>query len=107
MECRFCGGDPYPPCPSTGAPVARTPAPVATPALVATSAPEKCATVFGDLAYNPLRQSFPGNPDTDATAFVFCSFCDSGRMLCNASGFGPPVVNFCGDDSPGFAPPAP
>lgn len=80
--------------------------------------------MYSDITFNQLVQSFPSNPDSQATGYVFCSICSSGRMSCNATvfggktrlvaahihyvdgdnrnGHGPPVINFCGSNAAGF-----
>eukprot|EP00420_Gonyaulax_spinifera_P039308 CAMPEP_0197876182 /NCGR_PEP_ID=MMETSP1439-20131203/5226_1 /TAXON_ID=66791 /ORGANISM="Gonyaulax spinifera, Strain CCMP409" /LENGTH=354 /DNA_ID=CAMNT_0043495455 /DNA_START=49 /DNA_END=1113 /DNA_ORIENTATION=- len=120
-ECRFCGPAPFVPCPTT------TVTTTTTATSTSTSLPthKACSDVFSDVAFNPLRQKFPDNPDSSASGFVFCRFCSSGRVSCNATvfggrtriiashihlasngdgstGFGHPVFNMCGENSRGF-----
>jgi len=86
---------------------------------------DKCYDLYSVLSFNSLVQSFPNNPDSKATGYVYCKLCTSGQMSCSgnvdagktpliashihvasngdgASGSGPPVINFCGDNSPGM-----
>jgi hypothetical protein len=116
LQCRFCGADPLVPCPTTTTTATTT---------TVTTQTVQCATLYSDVAFNVLRQSFPKSPDTKATGFVFCHACTSGHILCNATvfggrtrliashihladdgdganGIGHPVFNFCGDNRQGL-----
>ena len=86
---------------------------------------DECYEMFSELSFNSLVQSFPSNPDSQATAYVNCKLCSQSGMRCAANvhggrtqliashihvasdgdgvnGAGPPVINFCGDNSPGM-----
>merc|ERR1712048_620433 len=77
------------------------------------------------MHFNSLVQNYPDNPDSQATAYADCHLCTDGMTTCEAtvyrgrtqliashihlatdgdgmSGSGPPVINFCGDNRPGF-----
>jgi len=85
----------------------------------------QCFNLFSNVAFNSLMQDYPGNPDSAATGYVSCKLCTSGTMTCNgtvfsgkttliashihladngdgATGSGAPVINFCGNNAPGF-----
>ena len=89
------------------------------------SADDECYHMFSELSFNTLVQSFPSNPDSEATAYVDCKLCSRSGMQCTANvlggrtqlvashihlasdgdgenGAGPPVINFCGDNGPGM-----
>lgn len=150
LPCRVCGAHPLIPCP-TNSTSSTTPAPVeaataataaigevgtttttlatttrtTTVAVVTTVAEEVCTSLYSDVAFNTLRQSFPSNPDTQGTGFLNCRACNSGHISCNATvfggrtrliashihratdgdgvnGVGAPVFNFCGDNTAGL-----
>ncbi|CAE7387304.1 cel6A [Symbiodinium natans] len=88
-------------------------------------AEDECYHMFSELSFNTLVQSFPSNPDSEATAYVDCKLCSHSGMHCTANvlggrtqliashihlasdgdgvnGSGPPVINFCGENGPGF-----
>ena len=89
------------------------------------SADDECYHMFSELSLNALVQSFPSNPDSEATAYVVCKYCSRSGMQCTdnvlggrtqlvashihlasdgdgENGAGPPVINFCGDNGPGM-----
>ena len=89
------------------------------------SADDECYHMFSELSFNTLVQSFPSNPDSEATAYVDGKLCSRSGMQCTANvlggrtqlvashidlasdgdgenGAGPPVINFCGDNGPGM-----
>ena len=89
------------------------------------SADDERYHMFSELSFNTLVQSFPSNPDSEATAYVDCKLCSRSGMQCTANvlggrtqlvashihlasdgdggnGAGPPVINFCGDNGPGM-----
>merc|ERR1719277_1867861 len=102
-----------------------------TPAPAADSPPEnKCYSMFSQMSMNEL-QRYPSNPDSAATGYVDVKLCTNGTLQATALMFGgvsrliamhihkceggatpqtnsaelchgPPVVNFCGDNSAGM-----
>ena len=86
---------------------------------------DECYHLFSELSFNSLVQSFPSNPDSQATAYVDCKLCSRSGMRCvgnvhggrtqlvashihlasdgdGANGSGPPVLNFCGSNDRGM-----
>ncbi|CAE8610917.1 unnamed protein product [Polarella glacialis] len=80
---------------------------------------EECYSLYSNMLFNNLLQSFSKNPDSNAMGYVLCTLCTSGKMSCQANvhggltpliashihvaksgdgvnGSGPPVINFCG-----------
>lgn len=80
----------------------------------------ECYDLYSDMAFNTLVQTFPGNPDAQATGYAACRLCTTGELICRSAtifggktqliashihvadngdgvnGMGPPVINFCG-----------
>merc|ERR1712187_647396 len=89
-------------------------------------ADDECFSLFSSMAYNNLLQSFPGNPDSHAQGFATFQLCTSGTLIADTalvyggqtpliashihlatngdgeSGSGPPVISFCGSNTPGL-----
>eukprot|EP00438_Fugacium_kawagutii_P008499 Skav210951 [mRNA] locus=scaffold713:309647:310462:+ [translate_table: standard] len=86
---------------------------------------DECYNMFSELSFNSLVQSYPNNPDSQATAYVDCKLCSQSGMHCVANihggrtqliashihlasdgdgenGSGPPVINFCGSNDRGM-----
>eukprot|EP00438_Fugacium_kawagutii_P002395 Skav210780 [mRNA] locus=scaffold275:34365:35153:+ [translate_table: standard] len=84
-----------------------------------------CYHMFSELSFNSLVQSFPNNPDSQATAYVDCKLCSQSGMNCvgnvhggrtqliashihlasdgdGENGSRPPVINFCGSNDRGM-----
>jgi len=87
---------------------------------------DSCFTLFSSMAFNNLMQSFPNNPDSHAEGFATFKLCTNGSLVADTAlvyggqtpliashihyatngdgenGSGPPVISFCGSNTPGL-----
>merc|ERR1712061_326324 len=87
---------------------------------------DMCFNLFSSMAFNSLLQSFPNNPDSHAQGFATFKLCTNGTLVADTalvyggqtpliashihyatngngeSGSGPPVISFCGSNTPGL-----
>merc|ERR1712176_961669 len=87
---------------------------------------DSCFTLFSSMAFNNLMQSFPNNPDSQAAGLATFKLCTNGSLVADTalvyggetpliashihyatngdgtSGSGPPVISFCGSNTPGL-----
>merc|ERR1712048_1403433 len=85
-----------------------------------------CFKLFSSMAFNNLMQSFPNNPDSHAEGFATFKLCTNGSLVADTAlvyggqtpliashihyatngdgenGSGPPVISFCGSNTPGL-----
>lgn len=117
--------------PTTEEAAPTTAAPMEGTTASATAAkPSSCYDLYSKMTVNAL-QSYPENPDSRAYAFATCALCTAGNMTCTATVYGgksqiiaahihlatsddegkeadgtsmegPPVINFCGKNTPGL-----
>merc|ERR1711972_976287 len=91
-----------------------------------TGTDDMCFDLFSSMAYNNLLQSFPNNPDSHAQGFATFKLCTNGTLIADTAlvyggqspliashihraqngdgenGSGPPVISFCGSNTPGL-----
>merc|ERR1719159_1606145 len=87
---------------------------------------DMCVNLFTSMAYNNLLQSFPNNPDSRAEGMATFKLCTTGTLIADTAlvyggqtpliashihrasnddgenGSGPPVISFCGSNTPGL-----
>merc|ERR1719356_1546217 len=87
---------------------------------------DMCVNPFTSMAYNNLLQSFPNNPDSRAEGMATFKLCTNGTLIADTAlvyggqtpliashihrasnddgenGSGPPVISFCGSNTPGL-----
>merc|ERR1712050_640707 len=87
---------------------------------------DMCFNLFSSMAFNSLLQSFPNNPDSHAAGGATFKLCTNGTLIADTalvyggqtpliaspilyatngngeSGSGPPVISFCGSNTPGL-----
>merc|ERR1712061_820762 len=87
---------------------------------------DMCVNLFTSMAYNNLLQSFPNNPDSRAEGMATFNLCTNGTLIADTAlvyggqtpliashihrasnddgenGSGPPVISFCGSNTPGL-----
>merc|ERR1712048_1419847 len=87
---------------------------------------DMCFNLFSSMAFNNLLQSFPDNPDSHAAGVATFKLCTNGTLVADTalvyggqtplvashihyatngngeSGSGPPVISFCGSNTPGL-----
>merc|ERR1712176_748658 len=85
-----------------------------------------CFNLFSSMSFNNLMQSFPNNPDSHAQGFATFKLCTNGSLIADTAlvyggqtpliashihmasngdgetGSGPPVISFCGSNTPGL-----
>merc|ERR1712066_865448 len=85
-----------------------------------------CFSIFSSMAYNNLLQSFPNNPDSHAAGMATFKLCTNGTLIADSAlvyggqtpliashihraqngdgvnGSVPPVISFCGSNTPGL-----
>merc|ERR1712226_1521619 len=98
---------------------------VSTPSLRGATQ-DACFHLDSVLSFNNLLQSFPNNPDSHAQGFATFKLCTNGTLVADTalvyggqtpliashihyatngdgtSGSGPPVISFCGSNTPGL-----
>merc|ERR1712157_720683 len=87
---------------------------------------DMCFNLFSSMAFNNLLQSFPNNPDSHAEGMATFKLCTNGTLIADTAlvyggqtpliashihrasnddgenGSGPPVISFCGSNTPGL-----